>query len=142
MKDAISSPDDLIRPAGDIFDKSAIEARLAEALAAADGDTMTLRRAAVTVLSDALAKGREAIAAGFSDHPFAARATVRAYSWLTDCIILSALDVAQHHLHPLATPTSSESIAVFAVGGYGLWGVNHWIVQWTRKTGAAQSNPG
>ena len=119
MKDAISSPDDLIRPAEDIFDNAAVEARLAEAMAEADGDTMALRRAAVSVLSDALAQGRETIAAGFAEHPFAARATVRAYSWLTDCILLNALDVAQRHLHPLATPTSSESIAMFAVGGYG-----------------------
>src|SRR6056297_1029035 len=119
MKDAISSPDDLIRPAEDIFDNAAVEARLAEAMAEADGDTMALRRAAVSVLSDALAQGRATIAAGFAEHPFAARATVRAYSWLTDCILLNALDVAQRHLHPLATPTSSESIAMFAVGGYG-----------------------
>jgi len=36
----------------------------------------------------------------------------------------------------------AQFAAAFAVGGYGLWGVNHSIVQWTRKTGAAHSNPG
>ncbi len=119
MKDAISSPDDLIRPAVDIFDTDAVEAALAESIAEAGTDTTAIRHATVAVLKDAMTRGRKAIAQGFADRPFAARPTVHAYSWLTDCIILTALDVALRHMHPLASPTESERITVFAVGGYG-----------------------
>ena len=119
MKDAIHLPDDLICPALDIFDAPRVKDALEQAAEEAQGDIAELRRSATAVLSDAMAQGREAIAAGFSGNPFAARPTVRAYSWLTDCVILSALDVTTRHIHALSNPTDSERLSVFAVGGYG-----------------------
>ncbi len=119
MKDAPPNPDDLIRPATEIFDADAVRARLDAALQAAGTDTAAQRRATVEVLAQAMTAGRAAIAAGFAARPFAARATTHAYSWLTDCVILAALEVATGQMHPLPAPTDAERIAVFAVGGYG-----------------------
>ncbi|MBA5764721.1 [protein-PII] uridylyltransferase, partial [Vibrio sp. 404] len=45
--------------------------------------------------------------------------TVRAYAYLTDGLVTTALHVAQTHLHPLPTPTDGERLSVLAVGGYG-----------------------
>ena len=112
-------PDDLICPAQEIFDESAACAALARAVGEAAGDMTALRRAAVTILSDRIKAGRTAIAEAFAARPFDARPATRAYCWLTDCIILSALDLATRVMHPLPNPTESERIAVFAVGGYG-----------------------
>ena len=119
MKDAVSTPDNLICPAQDIFDTASVDTRLTEALESAGNDNMAIRKAVVSVLSQALSHGRQSISDAFEQSPFSARSTVHAYSWLTDCVILTALDVAIRHMHPLATPTESERITVFAVGGYG-----------------------
>ncbi|MGX0878694.1 [protein-PII] uridylyltransferase [Roseovarius sp. MBR-154] len=112
-------PDDLICPAQEIFDAPATSAALARAVDEAAGDMTALRRAAVGILSEPLKTGRAAIAEAFAARPFDARPATRAYCWLTDCIILSALDLATRVMHPLPNPTESERIAVFAVGGYG-----------------------
>ncbi|MGQ3488037.1 [protein-PII] uridylyltransferase [Roseovarius pacificus] len=119
MKDLIPQPDDLICPAPEIFDSAAVAKRIETAAEQADGNTSDLRKAVVGILSDQLRHGRDAIAAGLAERPFASRSTVRAYSWLTDCVILTALDVVTSHIHPLANPTEAERITVFAVGGYG-----------------------
>src|SRR6056297_76878 len=119
MKDAPHLPDDLIRPAIDIFDMSAVDHALQQAAEDAGGDLSALRREITNILSQAMSDGRAAIAEGFAEHPFDSRPTVRAYSWLTDRIILSALNVTTQHIHPLSNPTDSERLCVFAVGGYG-----------------------
>jgi len=100
-----------------IFDRAAIEARLDEALTDLT-DGIDVRKATVAILSEARQAGRDAIAAAFRARPFEARLTVRAYSWLTDQIVMQTLAVAQR-LHPLPTPTQYERIALIAVGGYG-----------------------
>ncbi|SDO27466.1 UTP--GlnB (protein PII) uridylyltransferase, GlnD [Lutimaribacter pacificus] len=118
------SPDVLPAPAGDlicapeaIFDAPRVMRALAAAL---DGTAPeAVRPAVVPVLLAALKDGREAIAAGLAEQPFAARPTVRAYSWLTDCIITCTLHLSMDVLHPLSTPTRGERLALFAVGGYG-----------------------
>src|SRR6056297_1798635 len=119
MKDAPHLPDDLIRPAIDIFDMSAVDHALQQAAEDAGGDLSALRREITNILSQAMSDGRAAIAEGFAEHPFDSRHTVRAYSWLTDRIILSALNVTTQQIHPLSNPTDSERLCVFAVGGYG-----------------------
>src|SRR6056297_3575135 len=119
MTTTLARPDDLICPAQEIFDEPATRAELGNAVDEAAGDMAALRRAAVTILSDRMKAGRTAIAEAFAARPFDARPATRAYCWLTDCIILSALDLATQHMHPLPNPTESERIAVFAVGGYG-----------------------
>jgi [protein-PII] uridylyltransferase len=119
MITTLARPDDLICPAQEIFDEPATGAALARAVNEAEGDMTALRRAAVGILSERMKSGRTAIAEAFAERPFDARPATRAYCWLTDCIILSALDLATRVMHPLPNPTESERIAVFAVGGYG-----------------------
>ncbi|EAQ26301.1 [protein-PII] uridylyltransferase [Roseovarius sp. 217] len=119
MRQAISARDDLICPAETIFDIPAVAAEIDRAVAAAGGDMVALRRAVVTCLAAQIKQGRDAIATGLAAHPFEARPTTRAYCWLTDCVILTTLDIATRIMHPLPNPTEAERIAVFAVGGYG-----------------------
>ena len=119
MKDVPRLPDDLIRPAIEIFDAHAVEQALQHAVDEAGADTATIRHEITRILAKALSDGRAAIAEGFVEQPFKSRPTVRAYSWLTDRIILSALHIATEVIHPLSNPTESERISVFAVGGYG-----------------------
>lgn len=119
MKDQISFPDDLICSADRIFDAGAVTEAIQAAMRDAGGDAMALRKATVAVLSQAIRQGRAAIAEGLTEAPFQARPATRAYSWLTDCAVITALDIATKHLHPLPNPTEAERISVFAVGGYG-----------------------
>jgi len=119
MRQAISARDDLICPAETIFDIPAVAAEIDRAVAEAGGDMVALRRAVVTCLAAQIKQGRDAIATGLAAHPFEARPTTRAYCWLTDCVILTTLDIATRIMHPLPNPTEAERIAVFAVGGYG-----------------------
>ncbi len=115
---ALAAPDDLICPAQAVFDRAAIRAEIAAALADA-GDGRALRQATVKILTAAQLAGRTTIASAFQDNPFRARPTVRAYSWLTDQLVTTVLDVARDHLHPLPNPTEGERLSVIAVGGYG-----------------------
>ncbi len=109
---------DLICPARDIFDAEAVNARILERLGDA-ADDKALRAAAVSVLREAQAAGRAAIADAFLLCPRDARQTVRAYAWLTDGIVRTVFQLAVTRLHPRPNPTQSERLAVLAVGGYG-----------------------
>ena len=117
-KDTPAGPGDLIRPAGEILDAGALAAALDSALADLD-EPREMRAAAVRVLAQARDRGNAAIAQAFAAHPFAARPTIRAYSWLTDRIVEAALDVSRNRLHPLPNPTEYERLSLLAVGGYG-----------------------
>ncbi|MFU8777725.1 MAG: [protein-PII] uridylyltransferase [Roseovarius sp.] len=119
MMTRLAARDDLICPAETIFDIPAASADIARAVAEAGPDMGALRRAVVACLGARIARGRAAIAEGLAGQPFAARPATRAYCWLTDCVILTTLDVATRVMHPLPNPTEAERIAVFAVGGYG-----------------------
>ena len=94
----------LICPKAEIFDPQAVEQQLCEAIDAA-GDPASVRKATVTVLRREMANGRAAIAAALAEQPEAARPTVQAYAYLTDCIIDCVFRVAVDRLHPLNTPT-------------------------------------
>mgnify|MGYP003112197569 FL=1 len=119
MIQLITARDDLICPAETIFDIPAVAAEIARAVAEAGPDMGALRRGVVACLSTRITQGRDAIAEGLAAQPFAARPATRSYCWLTDCVILTTLDVATRVMHPLHNPTEAERIAVFAVGGYG-----------------------
>ncbi|WP_294613776.1 [protein-PII] uridylyltransferase, partial [uncultured Roseovarius sp.] len=119
MTHIITRRDDLICPADDIFDLSEVETRLAQAISESGSDMSALRHAVVNLLGAEMKRGRAAIAAAFAEQPFEARPVTRAYCWLTDCVILTTLDVATRVMHPLPNPTEAERLAVFAVGGYG-----------------------
>ncbi|MDJ0629299.1 MAG: [protein-PII] uridylyltransferase [Rhodobacter sp.] len=112
------APDRLICPASVIFDDAAVDAALQSGLAEAK-DAKAARRVTVDVLQQVLTDGRAAIAAAFAADPKNAWPTVRAYAYLTDQVVKAALGVATGRLHPLASPTEAERIALLAVGGYG-----------------------
>jgi [protein-PII] uridylyltransferase len=112
------APTDLICAAGEIFDRAAIEAEIAQAVAGAK-DAAAIRKAVVQSLSEANKSGRKTIAAGIKAAPFEAHAAQRAYAWLTDRLVITTLQITLKHLHPRYTPTEGERIAVMAVGGYG-----------------------
>ncbi|MCA0871044.1 [protein-PII] uridylyltransferase [Seohaeicola saemankumensis] len=111
-------PGPLICDPADIFDAAAIKGELAD-LAASTSDATELRAGTVRILRTAKNRGRAAIEAGFEKNPFAARPLTRSYTYLTDGLVISALEMATTFLHPLPNPTQGERIAVIAVGGYG-----------------------
>jgi len=111
------TPDHLICPAEEIFDRGEIMAAIDAG--AADSDAAALRALTVQLLRGALDTGSAAIAAALAERPFDAHPAVRAQAWLTDCVVRTVFDVATRHLHPLHNPTSGERLALLAVGGYG-----------------------
>ncbi|KRS12546.1 protein-PII uridylyltransferase [Roseovarius atlanticus] len=119
MKDTLTPPDALICPAEVIFDQNAVQARIDAVRKTDPSDTAALRQEAVTATRAAMTAGYAAIAEALRQTPFAAREATRAYTWLTDCAVMTALQLASRDLHPLPNPTESERLTVFAVGGYG-----------------------
>ncbi|KUJ73730.1 bifunctional uridylyltransferase/uridylyl-removing protein [Ruegeria marisrubri] len=109
---------ELICPPESIFDAEDVARKIAEAAKTCE-DNATLRAEAVRVLRDVQKSGRAAIAEAFARQPFAARPLTRAYTYLTDGLVRTALHVAGEVLHPLPNPTQGERIAILAVGGYG-----------------------
>ncbi len=109
---------ELICPAEAIFDAADVSVRVAKAHENSKDNT-EMRAEVVRILRDVQKSGRDAIAQAFAGRPFDARALTRAYTYLTDGLVCTALDVASTYLHPLANPTQGEKIAVLAVGGYG-----------------------
>ena len=109
---------DLICAPERIFDTAGFQRGLEKA-ASADTSPAAIRAEAVKLLKAAQIKGREAIAEAFAEAPFEARLMKRSYTFLTDQLVISALQVATRILHPKPNPTSSEHLAVIAVGGYG-----------------------
>ncbi|UWQ78974.1 [protein-PII] uridylyltransferase [Leisingera sp. S132] len=107
----------LICGPAEIFDAGGIRTQI-KALAE-DTAPAALRAETVKILKAANKSGRAAIAEAFTGKPFAARELTRSYTFLTDGLVTTALYVASELLHPLATPTRGERIAVMAVGGYG-----------------------
>ena len=101
-----------------IFDRKRFEADCGKATANLRSPT-DVRAAVVALLRDAQKSGREEIAKAFAAHPFEARPMTRAYTYLTDQLVISALHVARDLLHPKPNPTAGENLALIGVGGYG-----------------------
>ena len=114
----LPAPENLILPAQDIFDQTAL-------LAAIESDlkdlhsAMDIRQAVVGHLNAARDTGMAVVAYELRASPLAARPMTRSYTYLTDCLVNIAFTVATQVLHPLPNPTEQERIAVIAVGGYG-----------------------
>ncbi|UWR22102.1 [protein-PII] uridylyltransferase [Sulfitobacter sp. S190] len=103
----------LIAPPADIFDGAAVAA----AISAADpSDRQALRTAATDALRAAQKTGRETIAAAFAAAPFDAATMTVSYTFLTDQMVKTTLDVATRLMFP--TPPG-ERLSVIGVGGYG-----------------------
>jgi [protein-PII] uridylyltransferase len=116
--DTLVTPDNLICPASDIFDLSAVIAELDAAIAGAK-DHPAIRKLTVERLKAAQTEGRDRLAAAIAEDPLAAYPLVHSYTYLTDGLVRATLHVARTHLHPLPNPTEAERLAVMAVGGYG-----------------------
>jgi [protein-PII] uridylyltransferase len=110
--------DDLIRPADEIFDRQEICLALRTVCETVHDPTI-LRKEVVMILSAARTQGMERIFEAFAAEPFNARRTIRAYSWLTDCLIACCYHMACTHLHPEPGQQADTALSLVAVGGYG-----------------------
>ena len=111
-------PDNLIAPAAEIFDLPAVRGTLFAGMPKGAPET-DLRKHPVKTLRAAFDAGRAKVAEAFAADPFGARRTTRSYTWITDCIVHLAFEVATEVLHRLPNPTEAERLSVLSVGGYG-----------------------
>ncbi len=117
-KTTITDPGALICAPGLLFDAPKIVQKIADGIAAAKNNSE--KRATIsTVLSDANIAARALIKETYQAAPLETRKTTRAYTYVTDQLVNTTLALVIEHLHPLHNPTSSEKIALMAVGGYG-----------------------
>ena len=98
-----------------IFDTKTVQTELVAACA----NSTEQRSKTVAILSAAQRQGRAQIAESFAAAPFDARGMTRAYTYLTDQLVLNAFFVAKTFLHPKPNPTEGERLSIIGVGGYG-----------------------
>ena len=111
---------DMILRAEQIIDGAALLAAIGAELAAqADKDPRGTRTLASRLMARERAAASARLEAAFAAQPRAAALLIGAQAHLTDVLVAVAHRVAEDHLHPLPNPTSSERLAVVAVGGYG-----------------------
>ncbi|WP_420569443.1 [protein-PII] uridylyltransferase [Thalassovita sp.] len=115
MQKLPEAPDSLICPAETIFDAVTISARINDATQGMS-EAADIRAAVVPILTEARKTGMSAIAEAFSADPLRARPTTRAYTYLTDCLVIAARDVSIRLMNPGG---KDESMTLIAVGGYG-----------------------
>ena len=108
----------LICAAVDIFDPIAVSKEIDAALGDLT-DPRAIRTVVVDHLSKAKADGFAKIKGGLTVQPFAAAQAIKSYTYLTDQLVLEVMRIAVKRIHRLANPTTSERIALVAVGGYG-----------------------
>ncbi|WP_245667536.1 [protein-PII] uridylyltransferase [Neptunicoccus sediminis] len=113
-----AGPGALICAPGLLFDGPAIRAEIAEALTTC-ADNYAKRSAISTILDRVNTQARAQIKAAYLKTPFKTSRTIRSYTFVTDQLINTAVEMVQTHLHPLPNPTRSERISIVAVGGYG-----------------------
>ncbi|MEQ8398960.1 [protein-PII] uridylyltransferase [Thalassobaculum sp.] len=89
-----------------------------EAIARGDGDAVERRAEVLACLKEALADGSAEVRRRFEASNDGA-ACVRQNAWLMDQLIGAAAKLAADHEFPATNPTTSERIAIAAVGGYG-----------------------
>ena len=118
----LRAPSDLIVEASDIFDREDVAAQIDRAVADLS-DAAAIRGAVVGILRQSRAAGLERISAAFKAAPFASQAATMSYCYLTDCAVAAAYDAALRYMHPRQVATTSEQLAIVAVGGYGRGGM-------------------
>jgi [protein-PII] uridylyltransferase len=114
----VKAAPDLLLPPDQIIDGPAVLARILADLPQ-PLDTREARAIAVRHLNEAKARANAALAAAFAARPLAARALISGQSYLTDVLVSTAFILAHDHLHRASNPTTSERLAVLAVGGFG-----------------------
>ncbi|CAM3315388.1 [protein-PII] uridylyltransferase [Asticcacaulis taihuensis] len=100
------------------IDGTDLRRRLTEAYEDSSGDTLDLRRRAVTILKDALDKGRASLLERVDDQK-GGYATARALAGVTDEVVSALWDFTLTHVYRARNPTEGERLALLAVGGYG-----------------------
>ncbi|RMH42979.1 MAG: [protein-PII] uridylyltransferase [Alphaproteobacteria bacterium] len=96
--------------------RRAVDAAIADA---GGGDEEELRHHVVAAVRGFRKAGMDLVRQRFEAAPTEGMAAARAISELTDVIVRELFRVAVDVLHPLATPTKGERLALLAVGGYG-----------------------
>ena len=93
---------------------------LADALIALPDDAApALRRAAVTLLKEALDVGRLAIAQRLAARPSRGLEASNGGAYLVDAIVQALFAFTTQRLYPRHNPTAGERLTILAVGGYG-----------------------
>jgi [protein-PII] uridylyltransferase len=100
-----------------IIDRKALADDIMEL--AADGKAAAKRGQIVTLLQSALSSGRTEISERLKKNPSHGHQAAAEQAFLVDQIIRLIYDHVTVNLYPVANPSSSERIAVLAVGGYG-----------------------
>ncbi|GGH08175.1 bifunctional uridylyltransferase/uridylyl-removing enzyme [Alsobacter metallidurans] len=101
-----------------VFDRAELRTALDSALQGAGLDSAARRAAVVGVLRKALDEGREK-AHAMLDLERNGHACARRLSDLMDAMVAALHDIAVRVLYPVQNPSTSERLAVVAVGGYG-----------------------
>jgi [protein-PII] uridylyltransferase len=86
---------------------------------AAVGKASADRMAIVGLLQSALTFGRREISNRLQKNPSRGHQAAAEQAFLTDQLVRLIYDYVTTHLYPMANPSSSQRIAVLAVGGYG-----------------------
>ena len=108
----------LVCPPELIFDLA--EAHTAISAALENVTEQEERRSAIgTALRPRMEAGRETIAAALLDNPQSARPVIRSYTYLAESLARAILSSVLTHVHPLASPTETERMALMFVGGSG-----------------------
>lgn len=113
-----SNPVALICAPGLLFDEEHICAVIREKISNAK-DNFAKRKCIAETLNEANLNARVSIKDAYQSSPFDTQGTIRAYTYLTDQLVNTAMACVIEYLHPLPNPTSAEKVAVLAVGGYG-----------------------
>ncbi len=108
-----------IRKAADIIDADQLAADLLAAAERAAEEGSDPTRALLAVVRPALAAGEEAVEKRLSADAGAAETSMAERAFLADTIIGALADVAVGTVFPTHNPTTSEKLAIIAVGGYG-----------------------
>ncbi len=116
--DAYVAPMGLLLPEAEIFDAPRVHTSV-DTLAAETEDVRRLQQGVVELLMVAQKAGRTAIDRAVVAAPFEAGAAVRAYAYLTDCVVRTIFQTVVQHMHPVRSRSQLRELSVLAVGGYG-----------------------
>ena len=100
------------------IDGTDLRKRLTEAYEDSSGDTLDLRRRAVTILKDALDLSRASILERVGEQK-GGYAAARSLAKATDEVVSALWDFTLTHVYRARNPTEGERLALLAVGGYG-----------------------
>jgi [protein-PII] uridylyltransferase len=101
-----------------VFDRLSLRDEVKAAIAAAGSDGSARRAAVVSVLRTVLTEGRDR-ALALLDSEQNGLACAERLSNLMDALVSVLFEIATRELYPVENPSSSERLAVVAVGGYG-----------------------